>query len=153
MERKLLLASLSITFVVAMYAINQKTGAEHFSKQYATNSISRGGGLKTNAFMPHQFVSPKTVAYHYTKQTVPVKNATNIKSIISSNPVSISMPLNLLPIDTYNACEVSPENCTIDMRSYTLPLSRINKSQQTGKTTCGKCSLLNVKSWLVTLKK
>ena len=44
MERKLLLASLSVTFVVAMYAINHMTKTEQISEQYAINSISHGGG-------------------------------------------------------------------------------------------------------------
>ena len=53
MKNKFLLVSLSVTFVVAMYATNHKTNAEQISEQYAINSISHGGGggeKKNNLF-------------------------------------------------------------------------------------------------------
>ena len=40
MKNKFLLVSLSVTFVVAMYATNHKTNAEQISEQYAINSTS-----------------------------------------------------------------------------------------------------------------
>lgn len=147
MKNKILLASLSVTFVVAMQLTKQdRNNAEQISQKYAIqpDHSPAGGGVTTDDPMPQYSLLRKTAGFNYSYQTTDTQSSSLVKlpasiqfdrEFCSNNPTTLSenqarftLPLNLLPTDPYNACDITPANCTNNMADYKIPIDSIRKS-------------------------
>ncbi|MFZ1798650.1 MAG: alpha/beta hydrolase, partial [Chitinophagaceae bacterium] len=131
MKNKILLASLSVTFVVAMQLTKQdRNNAEQISRQYAPQEIqsTEGGGVTTDDPRNSDSLSPTTALDYYTYQTTAGKNTSRNNFKTPGNQNSFKLPFNVSTIDLYSACDINPAHCSNDMSSFTLHLGRIVKS-------------------------